>query len=61
MTVKELIKELQKWPQDMPIAIMWDIDWVTRDDPHWIKVSKRTWTHGNWPYDKDDFDYIDLE
>ena len=61
MTVKELMEELQKWPSDMPVATLQDIDWATRDDSHWIKVSKKTWTHGNWPYDKPDFDYIDLE
>ena len=61
MTVKELMEELQKWPSDMPVATLQDIDWATRDDSHWIKISKKTWTHGNWPYDKPDFDYIDLE
>lgn len=61
MTVKQLIEELQKWPQDMPVTTLSDINWVARDDPHWIKVSKRTWTHENWPYDKPDFDYVDLE
>ncbi len=61
MLVKELIEELQKWPQDMPVATMYDIDWATRDDPHWIKVSKATWVHSNWPYDKDDFDFVNLE
>lgn len=61
MTVKELMEELQKWPSDMPVATLQDIDWATRDDSHWIKVSKKTWTHGNWPYDKPDFDYVDLE
>ena len=61
MTVKELIEELQKWPQEMPVATVQDIDWVTRYDPHWIRVSKKTYIHSNWPYDKPDFDYIDLE
>ena len=61
MTVKELIEELQKWPQDMPVTILHEIDWVTRNDPHWIKVSNKTWTHTNWPFDKPDFDYITLE
>lgn len=61
MTVKQLIEELQKQPQDMPVGIMYDIDWVARDDPHWIKAARATWVHSNWPYDKDDFDYINLE
>ena len=39
MTVKELMDELQKWPSDMPVATLQDIDWATRDDSHWIKVS----------------------
>ena len=61
MTVKELMEELQKWPSDMPVATLQDIDWATREDPHWIKVSKKTYIHNNWPYDKPDFDYVDLE
>lgn len=61
MTVAQLIEELKKWPQDMPIATMQDIGPSAALDPHWIKVSKKTWMHSNWPYDKPDFDYVDLE
>lgn len=61
MTVKELMEELQKWPSDMPVATLQDIGPDAALDPHWIKVSKKTWTHENWPYDKPDFDYVDLE
>lgn len=61
MTVKELMEELQKWPSNMPVATLQDIDWATREDPHWIKVSKKTYINNNWPYDKPDFDYVDLE
>lgn len=61
MLVKELIEELQKWPPDMPIATLNDINPEDIPDPHWIKVSKCTWVHGNWPCNKPDFDYINLE
>lgn len=61
MTVKQLINELKKFPQDLPVTTWSDINWKSRDDPHHVSVTKKTWTHSNYPYDKDDFDYIDLE
>lgn len=61
MTVAQLIKELQKWPPDMPVATMQDINPEDIPDPYWIKLKQRTWVHSNWPYDKPDFEYLDLE
>lgn len=61
MTVKELKQELDKFPDDMPVATVGDIGWSTKDDPHWIKVTKKTWIHTNYPYDKPEFEYVDLE
>lgn len=61
MTVKQLINVLKKVPQDLPIAIWNDISWQTKDDPHYIKISECVWTHSNYPYDKEDFNYINLE
>lgn len=61
MTIQQLINGLKKFPKDMPIAIWGDIDWKSKDDPHHINIIKSTWVHSNYPYDKDDFDYINLE
>ena len=61
MTVKQLINELKKFPQDLPVATWGDIDWKSKEDPHYIKVTQKTWTHSNYPYDKDDFDFVSLE
>ena len=61
MTVAQLIKELQKWPFDMPVAIMYNINPEDIPDPHWIKLEQHTWVDSNWPYDKPDFEYLNLE
>ena len=61
MTVAQLIEELQKWPQDMPIAVYDDINWTTKDNPYHIFIKRRTWIDSNWPYDRPEFDYINLE
>ena len=61
MTVKQLIQELQKYPGDMPVATFNDISWATKDDPHWVRVGIATWVHDNYPYDKPDFQYVNLE
>ncbi len=61
MIVKQLIDKLKEFPEDMPVAIMYDMSYKQKDDPDDIKVIKRTWTHQNCPYDKDDFDFVNLE
>lgn len=61
MIVKQLIDKLKEFLKDLPIATWGYIDWKSKDDPNLIKVTEETWTHQNYPYDKDDFDYINLE
>jgi hypothetical protein len=61
MTVQQLIDELQKYPKDMPVAIMCNINPSDIKDPNFIKVSKHTWVDSNYHYNKPDFDYINLE
>jgi hypothetical protein len=61
MTVKQLIEELQKFPEDMPVAILNMIDWKSKDGPDDLKVKQTTWEHTNYPYDKPDFHYINIE
>ena len=45
----------------MPITIFYDIGPKTKDDPDYIHIVRRVWTPQNYPYDRDDFDYISLE
>ena len=61
MTVGELIEELKKWPVDMPVAAWGDIMCPPESEYNKLKVEKRTWTHTNYPYNKPDFDYINIE
>ena len=61
MTVKQLIEKLKEFPENMPIATFNDINPEDIDDPEWIKVSIATWVHSNYPYNKPDFDYVNLE
>ena len=60
MTVKQLKQELDKFPNDMPVATWNDISYKSKDDPEWIKVTKCVWEHTNYPYDKPDFEYVNL-
>jgi len=57
MTVGELITELQKFPLDMPVAVYEDIYSGGKSE---IEITQRTWVHTNHPYDKPEFDYVDL-
>lgn len=61
MTVKQLIDKLLEFPQDMPVATIYDINPEDVDDPDWIKVNICTWEHQNYPYNKPSFDYVNLE
>ena len=61
MTVQQLIEEVQKWPQDMPIAVYDNINWIDKNKPDIIQVQNRVWVDSNYPYDKPDFLYINLE
>ena len=60
MTVAQLINRLQQFNPDLPVATWDDISWLTKDDPDFIKVEIHTWTHDSHPYDKSDFDYVNL-
>lgn len=61
MTVGQLIEKLKEYPEDMPVATFSDIGWDSRNDPDWIKISIGTWVHGNYPYDRPDFQFVNLE
>ena len=54
MTVKDMIEKLKQFPEDMPIAVGYDVF----DEIH---ISVKTWTHTNYPYDKPDFQYVCIE
>lgn len=60
MTVKQLIEELKKMPEDYPVALMDDIGWAQKDDPNDIKLKICVWQQSNYPYDKPDFEYVNL-
>ena len=60
MTVEQLINELKKYSKNMPIAIMCDINPSDIKNPNSIEVSKYTWVDSNYPYNRPDFDYINL-
>ena len=53
MNVGELVAILKEYPQEMPVAILYELF-----DP--IIVSMQTWTHDNYPYDQPDIDFINL-
>ena len=61
MTVGELIEELKKYPEDMPVAVCGDIMYPPDHKENILKVEKWTWVHTNYPYDLPDFDYINIE
>lgn len=61
MTVKQLIEKLEEFPEDMPVATFHDINPEDIDDPDWITVNVYTWEHQNYPYNKPNFDYVNLE
>ena len=45
----------------MPVATMYNINPKDIADPHWIQLKQCTWVDGNCPYNKPDFEYLDLE
>lgn len=52
MTVKQLIENLQQFPEDMEVLIDWDD----------IDIIKQvTWTHSNYPYNKPDKEVVLLQ
>lgn len=61
MTIGELIKELKKYPQDMPVACCGDIYYPPEAENNRVYVSERLWVDNNYPWDRPDFKYINLE
>ena len=58
MTVGQLIEELKKSPQDMPVGIDMNFQYP---DGEPIDVSIHTWVHSNYPYNLPDTDYVNIE
>ena len=61
MTVQQLINKLKELPPDDYVATYNDINQADKDDPNQININKYVWTHNNYPYDKPDFEYWNLE
>lgn len=61
MTVRELIEELKKYPQDMPVAVDMNIMYPPESDYNKLKVSQRVWVDSNHPWNRPLFDYINIE
>lgn len=61
MTVGGLIEELKKYPQDMPVAVCGDIYYPPEADYNKIEVSQRTWVDSNYPWNRPDFEYVNIE
>lgn len=61
MTVGELIEELKKYPEDMPVAVDGNIMYPPEADYNRLDITKRTWVVSNYPYADPDFDYINIE
>lgn len=53
-TVQSLIDKLERYPLNMPVAIYHE----PFDE---IEVQVATMTDSNYPYDRPDFDYLNLE
>lgn len=61
MIVRELIEELEKYPQDMPVAVGMNIMYPPEADYNRLEVSQKTWADSNYPWNKPDFEYINIE
>lgn len=62
MTVKELINELKKYPDDMIVGVS-EVhrDRKTNKPVSDIDLQIAHWEHTNYPYDLEDFDYLRIE
>lgn len=54
MIVKELIEKLKEFPEEMPVGVIGD----PISEPI---VSIQTWIHNNYPYDKPDIEFVNIE
>lgn len=61
MTVGELIKELEKYPEDMPVTVDMNIMYPPEAGYNKLEVSQRTWVDSNYPWNRPDFEYINIE
>ena len=61
MTVSQLIDELKKYPQDMPVACCGDIYYPPTAENNRIHVAEMLWVDSNYPYDKPEFTFLNLE
>ena len=63
MTVKELIEILKELPEDMTVAVNYDAwrDRKEHKEHSEISIRKATWIDSNYPYDEEEFEYINLE
>ena len=53
MTVGELIQILLGFPQDMPVAVNYDIHEA-------VTASIQTWTDDNYPYEQPDVEFVNI-
>ena len=58
MTVGELIEELQKYDEKLPVAIDGNVYFHPQMQ---ITVSVKTFVDSNYPWNRPDFDYLNLE
>lgn len=61
MTVGELIEKLKQFPLDMPVACDGNIYYPPDNGYYDIEISQRTWVDSNYPYNRPDFEYINIE
>jgi len=61
MTVGELIEKLKQFPLDMPVACDGNIYYPPDSGYYDIEVSQRTWVDSNYPWNRPDFEYINIE
>ena len=61
MTVGELIEKLKQFSLDMPVACDGNIYYPPDSGYYDIEVSRRTWYDSNYPWNRPEFEYINLE
>ena len=61
MTVGELIEKLKQFPLDMPVACDGNIYYPPDNGYYAIEVSQWTLVDNNYPYNRPDFEYINIE
>ena len=63
MTVKELIEILKEFPEDMTVAVEYDAqrDRKEHKERSEISIRKTVWIDSNYPYNEEEFEYINLE